>query len=463
MKPYKEYDISMTGKSHNIFNNLKREEWQERLTLFYWYPSIGNIRFTAVISEDIPLPDDNELNLTGNVSFKLEYLLRVLRDIPKGAGIGIVHNHFTSGWQGMSSDDEKLESIELCPIVVSVTDLPLVGLTMGIDGFVTGRIWNNDDGDSYLIRARKTKIVGTTFDLFYDKDEKLIVTNSKRKIASKAVWTDQYQSIIEDMRIGIVGLGSVGSLVVEGLARIGIRKFVLVDRDKIENKNLDRTLGATKLDVWFRKSKVKIAKRTIKKSATSRSPKILSLESFLQDDKIYLDLLDCDFIFSCVDKHYPRYILNFYALSHLIPVIDGGIKVYQNKKNGVNQINWRDHIIAPNRICLDCMNMIDYSIVSEEYAGIDINPMYIIEEGQESSNQNNNVYSFSMNLASSEINLFLGYISSKLGIMMFEYNRQYCGNNGFIYLDLYGSSCKADCDYKQYIAKAHSISLLLKR
>lgn len=46
-------------------------------------------------------------------------------------------------------------------------------------------------------------------------------------------------------RVAIFGVGGVGSFVVEGLARSGIGKFVLVDNDVICQSNINRQLHAT--------------------------------------------------------------------------------------------------------------------------------------------------------------------------------------------------------------------------
>lgn len=60
---------------------------------------------------------------------------------------------------------------------------------------------------------------------------------------------------LSKLRIGVVGLGSLGSRVVLSLARTGARRFVLVDGDLLEGPNLCRfpasfaDVGATKADL----------------------------------------------------------------------------------------------------------------------------------------------------------------------------------------------------------------------
>ena len=50
---------------------------------------------------------------------------------------------------------------------------------------------------------------------------------------------------LNNSKVAVFGLGGVGSFVVEGLVRAGVKKFVLVDNDKISLTNLNRQIIAT--------------------------------------------------------------------------------------------------------------------------------------------------------------------------------------------------------------------------
>ncbi len=66
---------------------------------------------------------------------------------------------------------------------------------------------------------------------------------------------------LQNSKVAIFGIGGVGSFVVEGLARAGIGKFILVDDDKVSLTNLNRQLIATHKTIG--KPKVEIAKERI--------------------------------------------------------------------------------------------------------------------------------------------------------------------------------------------------------
>ena len=66
---------------------------------------------------------------------------------------------------------------------------------------------------------------------------------------------------LKNAKVAIYGLGGVGSYVLEGLARVGIGHFVLVDYDKYDITNINRQLGATHSTIG--KYKVEEAKERI--------------------------------------------------------------------------------------------------------------------------------------------------------------------------------------------------------
>lgn len=60
-----------------------------------------------------------------------------------------------------------------------------------------------------------------------------------------------------DSRVAVFGLGGVGGVALEALARSGVGHFVLVDHDRVDITNINRqiialhsTLGRAKIDVW---------------------------------------------------------------------------------------------------------------------------------------------------------------------------------------------------------------------
>ena len=68
----------------------------------------------------------------------------------------------------------------------------------------------------------------------------------ERYVRNYSSISEEQQKVIGNTRVAIVGLGGLGGYVLEGLARIGIRKFHLIDKDVFEITNLNRQLLSTK-------------------------------------------------------------------------------------------------------------------------------------------------------------------------------------------------------------------------
>ena len=72
------------------------------------------------------------------------------------------------------------------------------------------------------------------------------------------------QEKIAAARVTIVGLGGTGSHVAQQLAYLGVRKYGLVDADRVTQSSLNRLIGATRDDVEKSVPKVDVAARTIR-------------------------------------------------------------------------------------------------------------------------------------------------------------------------------------------------------
>jgi hypothetical protein len=71
------------------------------------------------------------------------------------------------------------------------------------------------------------------------------------------------QAAIRAAGVGIVGLGGLGSHMAQQLAYLGVRRFLLIDRDHVTESSLNRLVGSTPSDAENATAKVLVATRTI--------------------------------------------------------------------------------------------------------------------------------------------------------------------------------------------------------
>lgn len=124
--------------------------------------------------------------------------------------------------------------------------------------------------------------------------------------------------LLQTKTIAIFGLGGVGSYVVEGLARAGIGKFILVDHDTVDITNINRQLLAT-IDT-LGKYKVDLAKQRI----LSINPKA-SIETYpvfynARQDTIALDN-SIDYIIDAIDTVTAKLALIEMAKKIRVPIL----------------------------------------------------------------------------------------------------------------------------------------------
>lgn len=372
---------------------------QEDLCFALWRPSTGTKRTTAVVFE-ILLPVSGDRNLHGGASFEPSYLTRAIRRaIQSGTGLAFMHNHFTDGWQDMSIPDIVAERDRISP-ATRATSLPLVGLTLGTDQSWSARFWHWDGKNFNRSWCEKVRVAGRRFQVTF-KDRRV---DEQHQLLRRTIdtWGSKCQQDISGLHFGIVGVGSVGCVIAETLVRMGVEKLTIIDPDQVEAHNLDRLLYASQEDIGC--LKVDLVSRHAKRSATAAKFEIIPCSSPIQTDHAFAAALDCDILFSAVDRPLPKDLLNHIAFAHCIPVVSGGIFI-DNKPNGtLGQAAWGVTTVGPMFRCLRCDGQYTSSDVVLDIDGSLDDPAYIRhmqEAGQTPRNQN--VFPFSANLATSMV------------------------------------------------------------
>ena len=408
------YDVVMTHEANRIatehlLRHYRQEKRQEDLCFALWRPSTGLNRKAAIVYEII-LPKDGECNLTGNASFTHEYAGRAIVEARRqNAGLAFMHSHPTSGWQDLSYLDEVAERTVLAP-PTRTTGQELVGMTVGSDGYWSARFWESKNGKPKHQWCEKVRLVGPKSYTLQFNDQ-MVQPSPRREVLKRTYdsWGSSAQNDVSRMRVGIVGLGSVGCIVAETMARIGVRKIKLFDPDRIEEHNLDRLLYGTANDIG--KLKVEVAKTRMELSATADEAAVIAISKSIKDRDAFNELLDCDIIISCVDRPVARDILNYVANAHLIPVIDCGVAIRKNRnRDTLESAHWRAHVITPYHQCMRCNRQYNTGMVSAELDGSLDNPSYISALPVEDIPGNQNVFPFSLGVAAMAVNLMLRYV-----------------------------------------------------
>lgn len=170
------------------------------------------------------------------------------------------------------------------------------------------------------------------------------------------------QEKIAATKVGIVGLGGLGSHISQLLAYLGTRFFTLVDDDTVELSNLNRLIGATLRDAG--QSKVAVAARVIQ--AVSPSAHTRALKSNLINSEVFEALKQCDVVFGCLDNDGARLVLTELSAAYDIPLIDCASEIILGHDGNLEYWGGRVLVALPGERCAVCAGQVDLEVARQE-------------------------------------------------------------------------------------------------
>lgn len=195
---------------------------------------------------------------------------------------------------------------------------------------------------------------------------------------------DLGQQRLGRLKVGVVGAGGGGSLLVQMLARLGIGHLVVVDFDRVEPSNLPRIVGATRRDAGllplldrlppFRQGiprlatqKVRVAERV----ARGANPEIKfdAVVGNVADDPVATLLRDTDVLFLATDSFTSRLVFNALVHQYLIPGYQIGAKVRVDPADqSIEEVYSVARRVLPSHGggCLLCAGLIPASRLQDE-------------------------------------------------------------------------------------------------
>lgn len=441
--------VEQMARSH-----LLRIDGQEDLCFALYRVSRGRSRKTALVYQ-LLLPDPGDRVVHGNVSFNPKFLERALGEAAKhGAGLALLHSHPGGvGWQGMSPDDVVAEHGN-AGAVLGATGLPLLGLTLAGDFSWSARFWERVAPRKYeRLWCGTVRILGERITVHYFDKLAPRPQATRSQLRTVSAWGRRSQDDLVRLRIGVIGAGSVGAVVADGLGRIGFEDIMVMDFDHIEEHNLDRLLYATKADIG--KAKIEVLAEHLRQRSTAEKVFAETISAAIFEESGFRAALDCDLVISCVDRPWGRYVMNLIAYAHLVPVVDGGIAVRTNKHGELTAADWRSHIATVGRPCLHCLGQYEPSDVQLEREGFLDDPDYIQGLPRDHALKvKENVYAFALSCGSAQLLQMLAFAVAPLG-------RSNHGAQMYHFVGGFNeppqmAGCKADCAFPKLIASGDS-------
>lgn len=123
--------------------------------------------------------------------------------------------------------------------------------------------------------------------------------------------------VLQNSRVAIFGIGGVGSYALEALARGGIGNFILIDKDEVDETNINRQIIATHKTIGM--PKVEVAKDRI--LDINPSANIETRQEFFTSDSPEILDNSIDYIIDCMDTVASKIELVLRAQKLNIPII----------------------------------------------------------------------------------------------------------------------------------------------
>lgn len=282
-----------------------------------------------------------------------------------------VHNHGGQGSVAFSPDD--LRSHERgYPSLLDIGRGIAVGALVFAEDAVAGDIWLSHTRRVPLTSAR---VIGPTWRSLFPAQPPRPDGIDPRYQRQSLMFGEPGQALLRELKVGIVGAGGVGSVLIELLARLGVGHLVVVDPDFVDLTNLPRLVGARSWDAmaaltrpgrpeWLRRIGTRFATRKVKlaeRIARRANPSIRfeAIDGDFLRDPVPRAFIDCDFLFLAADPMPVRHLFNALAHQYSIPAVQVGSKVRVAKETGdVVEAYSAARPLGAGRGCLTCNGFI---------------------------------------------------------------------------------------------------------
>jgi molybdopterin/thiamine biosynthesis adenylyltransferase len=244
-----------------------------------------------------------------------------------------VHNH--GGGNSVEFSSIDLESHERgYPALLDVIRGQPVGAFVFSTGAVAGDIWLSATNRAPLARL---DVIGSSIHTFQPRPAVARSDRLRLYDRQSRLFGDAGQAILRRLKVGVVGVGGVGVLIVEYLARLGVGEIVVVDPDVVEESNLPRLIGADASDAksprGLRKlitaqrgplPKVELARRIALRA--NRDGRFVGINDQFQNASVAGAFVDCDYLFLAADSMQARLLFNAMVHQYFVPGFQVGSK-----------------------------------------------------------------------------------------------------------------------------------------
>lgn len=163
------------------------------------------------------------------------------------------------------------------------------------------------------------------------------------------------QRKLRNTSIVVVGVGGLGSPLIQHLALLGVGRITAVDDEELDETNRNRFVGARHADPVPASQKVDLAARMVRE--INPEVEVIPVPLALVSEQAFEAVKGADWVFGCFDEDGPRAVLNELCAAYEKPYIDLASDVPADGVYGGRVC------VATGKGCLDCLNLLDRKAV----------------------------------------------------------------------------------------------------
>jgi hypothetical protein len=238
-------------------------------------------------------------------------------DRAESAGLSVIaaHSH-PGGLFAFSGADDVSDQIVM-PALFHGTERECGSAIMLPTGAIRARLYS---ASGRATAVDVVMIAGDELSLWRDAD-----ATSHGPAAPPMAFTSEMTAWLGRLSACVIGVSGTGSIVAEQLARLGFGEIILIDFDRIEERNLNRILNATLADVEANALKVEMFAQAIRRYRPHCGT--LGVPHSVATREALLVACEADVLYSCVDTAEGRHLADRMCAYFAMPLFDVGVTI----------------------------------------------------------------------------------------------------------------------------------------
>ena len=180
-----------------------------------------------------------------------------------------------------------------------------------------------------------------------------LVADSERYDRNVLFFGQKGQDALRAATVAVVGIGGLGTHVVQQLSLLGVGRLVLIDSEEVDESNRNRYVGLRQPDPVPGFSKVDLGRRLA--GEINSEVEVVPIADYLCSQPAFEAIIRSDYVFGCLDNGGARLILNELCSAYAKPFFDLASDILEEG----NSYGGRVCVVREGSGCLICYDAID--------------------------------------------------------------------------------------------------------